>query len=311
MSSKRVILVSPRGFCAGVRRAVEITEAALQVHAPPIYCHKEIVHNRQIVEGLRRKGVVFVSCLAEVPPGGTVIFSAHGVPPSVRDEATRRTLKVIDATCPFVTKVHSEVKRYAGGGYTIILLGHARHDEIVGIRGEAPEHVTVIENKEEAAAVRVADPAKVAAVTQTTLSVEETGNVMAVLRSRFPQLITPPEDDICYATLNRQKAVRALAEIAGIILVLGSESSSNSLRLVEVARAGGAHAHLVSAINALADVPLAHASVVGLTAGASTPETFIQEVVAALGAQGFARIEEMRIVEEDVHFPLPPELRRR
>jgi 4-hydroxy-3-methylbut-2-en-1-yl diphosphate reductase len=227
----------------------------------------------------------------------------------VRTAARQRALNVIDATCPFVTKVHSEVRRYAKAGYTVVLIGHRQHDEIVGIVGEAPDHVVVIQSREEAAALGVAHPDRVAAVTQTTLSVEETAHVLAVLQTRFPALKTPSQRDICYATLNRQEAVRTLAETADRILVLGSENSSNSRRLVEVARSRGAAAHLVSALPALDHVPLESARVVGLTAGASTPESFIQEVVAVLRTRGFGAVEEKQVVAESVCFPLPRQLR--
>jgi len=307
--SKRVLLASPRGFCAGVRYAIEIADTALRVCSPPIYCLNEIVHNRQVVDDLADRGLVFVSRVEDVPVGATLLFSAHGVAPRVRAAAGERDLDIIDATCPFVNKVHSEVRRYAREGYSIILVGNEGHDEIEGVRGEAPEHVTVIEDHEEAAAVDVAAPGRVAVVTQTTLSADETDKVMTVLQSRFPGMAAPKKSDICYATTNRQVAVAAVARACDLVLVLGSENSSNSRRLVEVARANGTDARLVSAMADLDSIPLGEVRTVGLTAGASTPERFISEILETLADRGFGDVEDVMAAEEDVHFLLPTRLR--
>lgn len=309
MPPRTVILASPRGFCAGVRHAVDIAEAVLQQRPHPVYGLKEIVHNRQVTEALERKGLRFVQDLADVPAGSTVLFSAHGVPPSIRAAAAERRLEVIDATCPFVMKVHEEVKRFAAQGCTIALIGHRRHDEVIGVAGEAPDRVVVIENEAEAAALLPADPDRLAVITQTTLSQEETDRILAVLRSRFPRLVTPPKKDICYATANRQEAVRQLARRVPFILVLGAANSSNSRRLVEVAVANGAEAHLVSEPAELDAIPLAGRETIGLTAGASTPEPFIAAILDRLRGQGFDRVEEMEVVHETIHFALPPSLR--
>lgn len=309
MSSRTVILASPRGFCAGVRHAVELAEAVLRRRPHPLYGLKELVHNRQVVDELRRNGLRFVGDINDVPRGQIVLFSAHGVPPAVRERAAALGLEVIDATCPFVMKVHQEVRRFAQQGYTIALIGHRRHDEVIGVAGEAPDRVVVIENEREAAAFIPADPERVAVVTQTTLSAEETDRVLLALRRRFPSLQTSPQKDICYATTNRQEAVKRLAERVGLILVLGAENSSNSRRLVEVATAQGAVARLVNQKEALAKIDLREQAVIGLTAGASTPEPFIREILGLLRAQGFDRITELEAVSETIRFPLPPELR--
>lgn len=305
---KTLVLVCPHGFCAGVERAVKIAERLLQTGPHPVYCLKEIVHNRQIVDALARGGIRFVNTLNEVPRGATVLFSAHGVSPEVRDAARALDLRVVDATCPFVGKVHAEVRRYAALGFTILLIGHRRHDEIVGVAGEAPDRVRVVENEAEAEQVAVSDPGKVAAMSQTTLSVDETTRVLDVLRRRFPALKTPPQSDICYATFNRQQAVRMLAPQVDLLVVLGAENSSNSNRLVEVARSAGREAVLVSAADQLPALPLDKVRTLGLTAGASTPETFVREAVAHLETRGFTRVETRTVVEEDVHFALPSTL---
>lgn len=305
MREKEILLASPRGICAGVRRAIEMIDLALASEPSTLYCLKEIVHNRQIVDDLRRRGVVFVDGLADVPSGATVVFSAHGVAPSVRAEAGARELNVIDATCPFVSKVHSEVRRFCREGSSVLLIGHRRHDEVIGVVGEAPEHVQVVESCADAEAVCVDDPARVAVVTQTTLSVEEADQVMAILRRRFPALQTPATSDICYATVNRQQAVRLLAARSDAVLVLGSRNSSNSRRLVEVARSAGRSAWLISEAADLDPVPLDGVRVLGLTAGASTPESFIATVVAYLQRRGFRRVTELCTVNEDLHFVLP------
>jgi 4-hydroxy-3-methylbut-2-enyl diphosphate reductase len=309
MTSRTVILASPRGFCAGVRHAVEIAEAVLRLRPHPVYGLKEIVHNRQVVEALERQGLRFIQDIAEVPAGQTLLFSAHGVPPAVREAAAARGLDVIDATCPFVMKVHHEVLQFAKDGYSIALIGHRRHDEVIGVAGEAPDRVVVIESEAEAAAFLPADPGRVAVITQTTLSQGETDRILAVLRSRFPKLVTPSKKDICYATTNRQEAVKQLAHRAPFILVLGSENSSNSRRLVEVAVANGAESHLLNNHEALATIPLDGLAEIGLTAGASTPEAFIAEILEALRTRGFDRVEELEAVQENIHFALPHALR--
>lgn len=306
---KRLILARPRGFCAGVRHAVDMMTAALRVYPPPIYCLKEIVHNRQVIDGLRNRGVVFVDALDAVPAGGTLFFSAHGVSPAVRADAERRGFRILDATCPFVEKVHRGVRRYAQAGYTIFLVGHHHHDEVIGVAGEAPRHVKVIESDDDAAGVDVPDPQRVAVVTQTTLSVEQTRQTLACLRRRFPAIETPAKRDICYATSNRQQAVRELAKRVSQIVVLGSRNSSNTNRLVEVAKAAGSHAVLVSALHELDALSLETMQGLGLTAGASTPDDFIEQVIDALQKAGFSRVEEIVVPEEEIHFHLPRELR--
>ena len=307
--ARTVILASPRGFCAGVRHAVDLAQAVLARRPHPVYGLKEIVHNRQVVNDLCRQGLRFVQDIADVPHGHTVLFSAHGVPPAVRETAVARGLEVIDATCPFVMKVHLEVRRFAQKGYTIALIGHRRHDEVIGVAGEAPDRVVVLETAEEAAAFLPPDPERVAVVTQTTLSQEEADRVLTILKHRFPRLETPVKKDICYATTNRQEAVKTLARQAGLILVLGAENSSNSRRLAEVAVAEGAEAHLVSRLDDLAGIPLGARETIGITAGASTPESFIRDILDLLGRQGFTRVQELEVVHEAIHFALPPHLR--
>jgi 4-hydroxy-3-methylbut-2-enyl diphosphate reductase len=305
MKPKRIVIANPHGFCAGVRRAIESIERALALTSAPVYCLNEIVHNRQVVEGLAARGVVFVKSLAAVPRGACVVFSAHGVAPAVRRAAAARRLRVLDATCPFVHKLHAQARNFAARDFTVLLIGHRGHDEIEGIRGEAPRRVVVIENRRAARSVRVPDPRKVAAITQTTLSVDETAQLMKSLRATFPQLKTPPTSGICRATVNRQEAVKRLVRKTRLILVLGSPNSSNTRRLVEVARARGARALLVDSAAALKRAPLDRAGAVGLTAGASTPEEFLKRVVAALERRGFARVENLKGVEEEVRFSLP------
>jgi 4-hydroxy-3-methylbut-2-enyl diphosphate reductase len=303
-----LILISPHGFCAGVERAVEIAEAMLRKYPLPVYCLKQIVHNRQIIDDLTARGMVFVQDIHEIPRGATVLFSAHGVAPAIRKTARELGLNTVDATCPFVTKVHQEVKRFAAEGYSILLIGHHQHDEIIGVAGEAPDHVTVIATAAEARTVRVSDPGKVAVLTQTTLSTDEVAQVMDILKERFPNLKTPPESDICYATRNRQQAVRLFARKADRIIVLGAENSSNSNRLVEVAQAEGCPATLVSTLEQLDALSLATIHRLGITAGASTPEPFVDAVIAHLTKRGFSSLEKLTLIEEDIHFPLPREL---
>lgn len=309
-AEKILVLITPHGFCAGVERAVELAEGMLRTYPHPIFCLKQIVHNRQIIDDLTAKGMVFVRDIREVPRGGTVLFSAHGIPPATRQAAQALSLRVVDATCPFVSKVHHEVKQYAAKGYTILLIGHHSHDEIIGVAGEAPEHVIVIASEDEARTVTVPDAGKVAVLTQTTLSLDEVAQVMAILRARFPALKMPPESDICYATRNRQQAVRLFAKHADAIIVLGAENSSNSNRLVEVARAEGCSATLASTIEGLDAIPLEKVNTLGLTAGASTPEYFVQKALAHLKERGFSQVSEQVLVKENIHFPLPKEFRK-
>jgi 4-hydroxy-3-methylbut-2-enyl diphosphate reductase len=308
-TGKRIVIAEPHGFCAGVRRAIDAIERALVRFPRPVYCLNEIVHNRQVVEGLAARGVVFVRDIGAVPRGACVVFSAHGVPPAVRRAAQARGLQVLDATCPFVQKLHTEVREYASRGYDVLLVGYRAHDEVVGIRGEAPDRVRVVENREEAETVRVRDPRKLVVLTQTTLSVDEAAGVIAALRTHFPHLETPQRDGICRATVHRQEAVKRLVEAAGRILVLGSRNSSNTRRLAEVAQAQGAEAFLVDDMDALEAVPLDDTDTIGLTAGASTPEEFMDDVVAALAARGFTRVEHLRGRKEDIRFALPGPVR--
>jgi 4-hydroxy-3-methylbut-2-enyl diphosphate reductase len=307
---KVLVLITPHGFCAGVERAVELAEGMLRTYPAPIYCLKQIVHNRQIIDDLTAKGMVFVQEIGDVPQGATILFSAHGVPPETRATAKAMNLRVVDATCPFVSKVHHEVKQYAAKGYTVLLIGHHRHDEIIGVAGEAPDHVVVIASEDEARAVTVPNPEKVAVLTQTTLSLDEVAQVMTLLRERFPALKTPPESDICYATRNRQQAVRLFAKQADAIIVLGAENSSNSNRLVEVSRAEGCYAALVSSIKMLDDIPLEKVSKLGITAGASTPDYFVQQVISHMKEKGFNTVGEQVLIEENIHFPVPKEFRK-
>jgi len=305
---KRLIVVYPHGFCSGVARAVETAEKALDKYCgETVYCLNEIVHNRQVVSRLAARGMIFVSDPARVPEGGLLLFSAHGVSPEVRRQTETRNLRVIDATCPFVTKVHSEVLRFAAQGACVVCIGHRRHEEVVGVAGEAPGHVRIVENAQEAEEFAVPDGAPVAVVTQTTLGTVQVEAVMRVLHRRFPALQLPGSTDVCYATRNRQRAVGALAKICGLVLVLGSENSSNSQRLVETAQAGGSRGFLVSRLEQLAEVAWEGESVVGLTSGASTPDSFLEDAVRVLREKyGFCAPEVLRAVEEDSHvFRLP------
>jgi 4-hydroxy-3-methylbut-2-enyl diphosphate reductase len=291
-----------------VERAIEIVERALDVVQGPVYVRREIVHNRHVVEALRDKGAVFVDELSEVPADATVIFSAHGVSPAVRDDAEARGLKVIDATCPLVTKVHTEAVRYAREGRTIVLVGHADHDEVIGTTGEAPERIVVIDSVDEAERIEIDDPAKVAYLTQTTLSVDDTRAIIEVLRRRFPAIVGPSRDDICYATQNRQAAVKRLGAEVELVLVLGAANSSNAMRLREVAAAVGAPAYLINDVRDIRPEWVTGIRRIGVTAGASTPEFLVREVVTFLQAQGRTAVRELNVVEEDVRFGLPHEL---
>ncbi len=310
-AAKRVLLARPRGYCAGVERAVQTVERALEAYGPPVYVRKQIVHNAHVVRTLEGRGAVFVEETDEVPEGAVVVFSAHGVAPGVHTEAAQRGLRTIDATCPLVTKVHAEARRFAREDYDIVLIGHEGHEEVVGTTGEAPEHVHLVGGPDEVAAVRVRDPEKVAWLSQTTLSVDETNVTVAALRERFPALLDPPSDDICYATQNRQVAVKEIAPKADLVLVVGSRNSSNSVRLVEVALDAGARAaHLVDSTAHIDEAWLAGAATVGVTSGASVPEVLVAEVLDWLAARGYSDVEEVESAQERLVFALPPELRR-
>tara|TARA_B100000809_G_scaffold248314_1_gene278261 strand:- start:1586 stop:2545 length:960 start_codon:yes stop_codon:yes gene_type:complete len=305
---EHVVLAKPRGFCAGVDRAVEIIDLAVEAFNPPVYCRKEIVHNRHVVDNFKAKGVIFVEELADVPPDATVVFSAHGVSPEVWDQAREKNLHIIDATCPLVTKVHLEVRNFARKGYTILYIGHRAHDEVVGVRGEAPSNVALIENVEQAHAVEIDNPGKVACLSQTTLSMDETSDIIDVLRERYPEMVVPTKSDICYATQNRQEAVKALAAKVDLVLVLGSENSSNSNRLVDVARSLGTQAHLIHDVHDIAPEWLKDAQKIGLTSGASTPEVLVERIADFLQGRDGARISTLEVASEDVTFGLPREL---
>ena len=304
----KLVLASPRGFCAGVVRAVNIVELAVEKWGSPIYVRGEIVHNPHVVRSLQKKGVIFVGELDQVPEGSRVIFSAHGVSPAVREAAEKRNLKVLDATCPLVTKVHREAKKFAAKDYSIILIGHEGHEEVVGTMGEAPEHIEMISSEGEIAGLEVKNPEKVAYLTQTTLSVADTREMIEGLKERFPSLEGPSAEDICYATQNRQEAVRELAEQVELILVVGAENSSNSQRLVEEARRHGVAAWLIGDVYSIRPEWLEGVSAVGLTSGASAPERLVAEVVSWFAGQG-AAVEELVTCEEKTRFSLPPELR--
>jgi len=305
---ERVLLAAPRGYCAGVDRAVETVERALQAFGAPIYVRKQIVHNLPVVRDLESKGAIFVEELEEVPSGATVILSAHGVAPEVYTQARARELRVIDATCPLVTKVHNEAKKFARDGYHIVLIGHEGHEEVVGTMGEAPTSITLIGAPGEADSLDLPADDKVAYLSQTTLSVDETNDVIERLRGRFPVIQGPPREDICYATQNRQTAVKVLAEKADVVLVIGSDNSSNSNRLAEVAAARGARSYLIDDETEIEDAWLEGARTVGITSGASAPEWLVDRVVGWFRARGVDDVEEVRVVEEDVHFALPKEL---
>jgi len=307
-NGKTLLLLKPRGFCAGVVRAIDIVRIALEAFGPPIYVRKEIVHNRYVVEELQGKGAVFVDSVEEVPEGERVIYSAHGVSPEVRESSERRRLRVIDATCPLVTKVHVEAVRFAKDSYSIILIGHRDHDEVIGTLGEAPAVTQVISSPEEVEQLTVPDPERVAYTTQTTHSLEETKDVIAALRSKFPNIHGPAAQDICYATENRQVAVKQVAEGADLLLVVGSENSSNSNRLVEVARKQGTSAYLIENYRAIRHEWLEGIRTVALTAGASAPECLVQEAVSFLTQSGFTNLQEVEVMPENVRFGLPPEI---
>lgn len=309
-SPKKLLLAAPRGYCAGVDRAVDAVEKALAHYGAPIYVRKEIVHNKYVVEALSRRGAIFVNETDEVPPGARVVFSAHGVSPAVHEQAAARHLATIDATCPLVTKVHKQAVRFAKGDYDIILVGHSGHEEVEGTQGEAPEHIQVVNGPEEVDQVQVRNPEKVVWISQTTLSVDETMETVRRLRERFPAMIDPPSDDICYATQNRQAAVKQMAPRADVVIVVGSGNSSNSVRLKEVAlEAGAKAAYRVDYASEIDPSWLEQAQSVGLTSGASVPEILVREVVQKLAEYGFTDVEELRTATENIAFSLPKNLR--
>ncbi|MDZ5441987.1 4-hydroxy-3-methylbut-2-enyl diphosphate reductase [Micromonospora sp. 4G57] len=310
-TGKRVLLAKPRGYCAGVDRAVQTVEEALKLYGAPIYVRKQIVHNKHVVQTLEAQGAIFVEENEEVPEGATVIFSAHGVAPEVYEQAKARSLKAIDATCPLVTKVHQEAKRFAAEDYDILLIGHEGHEEVVGTAGEAPAHIQLVDGPDGADKVTVRDPNKVVWLSQTTLSVDETLETVARLKSRLPLLQSPPSDDICYATSNRQHVVKEIAPDCDVVIVVGSRNSSNSVRLVEVALDAGARAgHLVDFADEIDDAWLAGAGTVGVTSGASVPDELVQQVLAHLAERGFTDVEEITTANERLTFSLPQELKR-
>ena len=307
---ERLLLAAPRGYCAGVDRAVQTVERALELYGPPVYVRKEIVHNKHVVEQLAARGAIFVDEETDVPEGETVVFSAHGVAPSVHANAADRGLRTIDATCPLVTKVHVEAKKFASDGYTIVLIGHAGHEEVEGTMGEAPDHIVLVESEEDVDRLEVTDPERVAYISQTTLSVDETTAIIARLRERFPGITGPRTDDICYATTNRQMAVRQMAEACDLVLVIGSQNSSNSQRLVEVARDYGADSYLIDNERQVEESWLDGARTVGITSGASAPEELVQRLVAFFRARGTEDVSEFEVLREDVRFMLPKTIRQ-
>jgi 4-hydroxy-3-methylbut-2-en-1-yl diphosphate reductase len=311
VQSRRVLLAKPRGYCAGVDRAVQTVEKALERFGAPVYVRKQIVHNTHVVRSLEDRGAIFVEETEAVPEGSVVVFSAHGVSPEVRAEAKDRGLRTIDATCPLVTKVHNEAKRFAAQDYDILLIGHEGHEEVIGTTGEAPAHIHLVDGPAGSDSVEIRDPAKVAWLSQTTLSVDETNETVAAIRKRFPLLLDPPSDDICYATQNRQAAVKEIAADSDVVIVVGSTNSSNSVRLVEVARDAGARAaYLVDDASGIDQSWLEGASTVGLTSGASVPEDLVAGVLARLADSGFTNVEEVEAVHERMVFGLPRELRK-
>jgi 4-hydroxy-3-methylbut-2-enyl diphosphate reductase len=309
--TRRVLLAKPRGYCAGVDRAVQTVEKALERFGAPVYVRKQIVHNTHVVRNLEQRGAIFVEETESVPEGAVVVFSAHGVSPGVREEARERNLRTIDATCPLVTKVHNEARRFAAQDYDILLIGHEGHEEVVGTTGEAPAHIHLVDGPEGSENVEVRDPAKVAWLSQTTLSVDETTETVAALRQKFPLLLDPPSDDICYATQNRQAAVKQIASESDVVIVVGSRNSSNSVRLVEVAREAGAKAaYLVDDAAGLEESWLEGVGTVGVTSGASVPEDLVDGVLDKLASSGFTTVEEIEVVPERMVFALPHELRK-
>jgi 4-hydroxy-3-methylbut-2-en-1-yl diphosphate reductase len=306
----KILLAAPRGYCAGVDRAVQTVERALELYGAPVYVRKEIVHNKHVVEKLRERGAVFVESETEVPEGATAVFSAHGVAPSVHANAGQRGLNVIDATCPLVTKVHREALKFASEDYTIVMIGHQGHEEVEGTMGEAPDHIVLVENEADVDALQISDPSKVAYISQTTLSVDETRTVIGRLRERYPAITGPRTDDICYATTNRQMAVKQLAQECDLVLVIGSRNSSNSNRLVEVAREHGADSHLIDNESQVREEWLDGMRVVGITSGASAPEELVQRLVQFFRDRGTEDVQELEVVQEDVRFMLPKAIRQ-
>jgi 4-hydroxy-3-methylbut-2-enyl diphosphate reductase len=306
---EKLLLAAPRGYCAGVDRAVQTVERALEIHGAPVYVRKEIVHNKHVVETLRERGAIFVEEETEVPEGAVCVFSAHGVAPSVREGAVARGLQTIDATCPLVTKVHREAVRFAQDGYTVVLVGHDGHEEVEGTMGEAPDRIVLVQNEQDVAELRVADPDRVAFITQTTLAVDETTTILQRLRERFPKIVGPRTDDICYATTNRQAAVKQMADGCDLLLVIGSRNSSNSVRLVEVARDCGTESHLIDTADEIREEWLHDARVVGISSGASAPENLVQELVQLFRDRGVSDISEFHVIREDVRFMLPKQIR--
>ena len=305
-----LLLATPRGYCAGVDRAVQTVERALELYGAPVYVRKEIVHNKHVVSQLRDRGAVFVDSEREIPEGATAVFSAHGVAPAVHANAARRHLRTIDATCPLVTKVHVEARKFAAEGYTIVLIGHAGHEEVEGTMGEAPERIVLVQSEQDVDALEVEDPEKIAYISQTTLSVEETRSIIDRLRRRFPAIVGPRTDDICYATTNRQAAVKQLARECDLVLVIGSRNSSNSNRLVEVAREHGADAYLIDTEAQVEEQWLDGRKVIGITSGASAPEELVQRLVDFFQARGTIQVRELEVVSEDVRFMLPKTIRQ-
>jgi 4-hydroxy-3-methylbut-2-enyl diphosphate reductase len=308
---EKLLLAAPRGYCAGVDRAVQTVEHALDLYGAPVYVRKEIVHNKHVVEQLRERGAIFVDELDDsIPEGAVTVFSAHGVAPSVHEDAERRQLRTIDATCPLVTKVHREAVKFAAEGYTIVLIGHSGHEEVEGTMGEVPDSIVLVESEEDVDNLVVDDPQRLAYISQTTLSVDETGTIINRLRERFPSIVGPRTDDICYATTNRQAAVKQMADACDLVLVIGSRNSSNSNRLVEVAREHGAASHLIDHEGQVRDEWLDGARVVGISSGASAPEELVQRLIEFFRARGTKHIEEFQVIREDVRFMLPKTIRQ-
>jgi 4-hydroxy-3-methylbut-2-en-1-yl diphosphate reductase len=307
---KRVLLAAPRGYCAGVDRAVQAVEQALEMYGPPVYVRKEIVHNKHVVSELAKRGAIFVDQETEVPEGEMVVFSAHGVAPSVHQNAANRQLRTIDATCPLVTKVHVEARKFAKEGYTIVLIGHEGHEEVEGTTGEAPESIVLVQTEADVDTLEVEDPDRIAYITQTTLSVDETSSIIAALKAKFPNAVGPKTDDICYATTNRQMAVKDLAKECELVLVIGSTNSSNSNRLVEVAREHGADSYLIDTHSQVQEEWLEGVKTVGITSGASAPEELVEALVTFFRERGAEDVSELKTIDEDVRFMLPGEIRK-
>ena len=307
---EKILLASPRGYCAGVDRAVQTVERALELYGAPVYVRKEIVHNKHVVQQLRERGAIFVESEEEVPEGATAVFSAHGVAPSVHENAEKRELRVIDATCPLVTKVHVEAKKFAADDYTIVMIGHEGHEEVEGTIGEAPDRIVLVQSEEDVAALEVPDPQRLAYISQTTLSVDETRSIIVALREKFPAIVGPRTDDICYATTNRQAAVKELATECDLVLVIGSRNSSNSNRLVEVARECGAASHLIDNEGQVQEEWLEGMRTVGITSGASAPEELVARLVEFFRARGTSDVQELEVIKEDTRFMLPKTIRQ-